>query len=177
MSQCYVGEIRQFAFPRIPTGWFACDGSLKPISEYEVLFMLLGTTYGGDGQNTFGVPDLRGRLPLHQGQGPGLTARIIGETGGSEQVTLTTAQIPQHTHTYFATNATATAATPGPTLVLGAATNSDNMYATSATGATPTVLSDVACGLRGNNLPHDNAMPTLAVSFCIAYEGVYPTQQ
>ncbi|MGK5049960.1 phage tail protein [Janthinobacterium sp. RB2P8] len=177
MSQCYVGEIRQFAFPRIPTGWFACDGSLKPIAEYEVLFMLIGTTYGGDGQVTFGVPDLRGQLPLHQGQGPGLTARILGESGGSEQVTLTTAQIPQHIHTYFATNATATAATPGPTLALGAATNSDNMYATSATGALPSVLSGVACGLRGSNLPHDNVMPTVAVSFCIAYEGVFPTQQ
>lgn len=177
MSDCYVGEIRQFAFPRIPTGWFACDGSLKPISEYQVLFMLIGTTYGGDGVNTFAVPDLRGQLPLHQGQGTGLTPRIIGSTGGSEQVTLTTDQIPQHTHTFFATNATANAATPGPTLALGAATNSDNMYATSATGTTPTVMSGVACGLAGANLPHENRMPTLAVSFCIAWQGVFPSQQ
>lgn len=177
MSDCYVGEIRQFAFPRIPTGWFACDGSLKSIAEYEVLFMLLGTTYGGDGQNTFGVPDLRGQLPLHQGQGGGLTMRVIGAAGGNEQVTLTTAEIPQHTHTYYAINTTANAATPGPTLGLGAATDGDNMYATSATGAVPAGLSGAACGNAGNNQPHENCMPTLSVSFCIAWAGVFPSQQ
>ncbi|WP_215410273.1 tail fiber protein [Janthinobacterium sp. JC611] len=177
MSDCYVGEIRQFAFSRVPNGWFACDGSLKSIADYQVLFVLLGTTYGGDGQNTFGLPDLRGQLPLHQGQGTGLTNRVIGAYGGSETVTLTTATIPQHTHTYYATNTTADVATPGPTLALGAATGGDNMYATSAAGSVPLVLSTAACGSAGGNLPHENCMPTMAVSFCIAWQGIFPTQQ
>ncbi|MEG1117467.1 MAG: tail fiber protein, partial [Janthinobacterium sp.] len=112
MSTPYVGEIRLFSFPRIPTGWFACDGSLKPISEYEVLYILLGTTYGGDGVNTFGVPDLRGQVPLHQGTGPGLTPRVMGQKGGSETVTLLQTQLPAHTHVVSALSSLATVNTP-----------------------------------------------------------------
>ena len=175
MASPFIGEIQIFGFNFPPAGWALCNGATLPLQQYTTLFALIGTTYGGDGQTTFGVPDLRGQLPLHQGQGPGLTARILGESGGSEQVTLTTAQIPQHTHAYFATNATATAATPGPTLALGAATNGDNMYATSGTGAVPAALSSVACGNMGGNQPHENCMPTLAVSFCIAWQGVFPS--
>lgn len=100
MTTPYVGEIRLFAFPRIPTGWFACDGSLKPIANNEVLFTLLGTTYGGDGVNTFAVPDLRGQVPLHMGTGPGLTNRPIGQRSGSESVTLLATQLPSHTHPF-----------------------------------------------------------------------------
>ena len=100
MSAPYIGEIRLFSFPRIPTGWFACDGSLKPIAEYEVLYALLGTTFGGNGINTFGVPDLRGRVPVDMGRGTGLTPRIIGESSGSENVTLLTLNLPSHSHTF-----------------------------------------------------------------------------
>ena len=177
MSTPYVGEIRLFGFPRIPNGWFACDGSLKPISEYETLFVLLGTTYGGDGVQTFAVPDLRGQLPLHQGNGQGLSPRVIGEASGTESVTLLTAQIPSHSHTLTVTSNAASAGTPGGALLPGALTaGSDTMYATDTTGAASVTLAATAVGQQGNSLPHDNTMPTLTVSYCIAWAGVFPSQ-
>src|ERR1700749_2572272 len=102
MAQPYVGEIRMFAGNFAPAGWMFCAGQLLPISEYETLFNLIGTTYGGDGQSTFGLPDLRGRLPIHMGQGVGLSTRFLSETGGVETVTLTLQQLPQHNHSLFA---------------------------------------------------------------------------
>ena len=119
MTTPYVGEIRLFSFPRIPSGWFACDGSLKPISEYEVLFVLLGTTYGGDGVTTFAVPDLRGQVPLHMGTGPGLTNRPIGQRSGSESVTLLPTQLPLHTHPFSVNSTLATSNVPAVTAALG----------------------------------------------------------
>src|ERR1700754_4966181 len=98
MSDPFVGEIRMFGFSRTPIGWFACDGSLRSIAQYEVLYTLLGTTYGGDGVNTFALPNLSGRAPVHQGTGPNLTTRIMGQIGGSETVSLTLNQLPAHTH-------------------------------------------------------------------------------
>src|SRR6187399_274642 len=98
MAQPYVGEIRMFAGNFAPAGWMFCEGQLLPISEYETLFNLIGTTYGGDGQSTFALPDMRGRLPIHQGQGSGLSNYTLAQNGGVEQVTLTVNQIPQHTH-------------------------------------------------------------------------------
>src|SRR5436305_1749964 len=109
MSEPYVGEIRMVGFNFAPVGWQFCDGSLLPISEYETLFNLIGTTYGGDGQNTFAVPSISGRLPVHMGQGPGLPSnRTLGELGGLEQVTLTLTQLPAHTHPLLTSNS------PGP---------------------------------------------------------------
>lgn len=175
MSTPYVGEIRLFGFPRIPTGWFACDGSLKPIAENEVLFALLGTTYGGDGQNTFGLPDLRGQLPMHQGRGAGLTPRIIGEACGSEQVTLVSNQLPAHNHLLLVTTSAANATAVGNTVQPGALAT-DTMYVTDLAGATPQLVDAKSVSPSGGNQPHDNLMPTQTVSFCIAWAGIFPSQ-
>ena len=176
MSTPYVGEIRLFGFSRIPNGWFSCDGSLKSIAEYQVLFVLLGTTYGGDGVQTFAVPDLRGQLPLHQGTGQGLTQRVIGQSGGTENVTLIGNQMPTHTHAATVTSGNASTTTPGNQLQPAALTNSDTMYATDATGAASFALTNAAVGMQGGSLPHDNTMPTLTTSHCIAWAGIFPSQ-
>jgi len=176
MSTPYVGEIRLFGFPRVPTGWFACDGSLQQISEYEVLFTLLGTTYGGDGVQTFGLPDMRGQVPLHQGTGPGLSPRVIGQQGGSESVTLLSGSMPAHSHPYAVATAIATATAPASSVQLGAAAGGDKMYTTSLAGLTPFVMTPAAISNTGGSLPHDNTMPTLTVSFCIAWAGIFPSQ-
>ncbi|PHV23868.1 MULTISPECIES: phage tail protein [Janthinobacterium] len=177
MTTPYVGEIRLFAFPRIPTGWFACDGSLKPIANNEVLFTLLGTTYGGDGVNTFAVPDLRGQVPLHMGTGPGLTNRPIGQRSGSESVTLLATQLPSHTHPFNVNSTLATANVPANNLLLTAPSNNDKMYTSNLTGLTAYALATTATGTTGGNLPHENTMPTLTASFCIAWAGIFPSQQ
>ncbi|MEJ5027687.1 MULTISPECIES: phage tail protein [unclassified Comamonas] len=174
MSTPYVGEIRMFGFGRVPNGWFACDGSLQSIAEYEVLYTLLGTTYGGDGMSTFAVPDLRGRLPIHQGSGPGLSPRVIGQTVGTETVTLLASQMPAHTHAVGVSTAAATSQTPASDKVL-AAISGDALYATEVAGD-PIATYPQAVTAAGGNEPHDNAMPTLAVSFCIAWAGIFPSQ-
>ncbi|TWQ48673.1 phage tail protein, partial [Xanthomonas vasicola] len=112
MGTPFIGEIRMFGFGRTPQGWQACDGSLLQISEYEPLYVLLGTAYGGNGSSTFAVPDLRGRLPIHQGQGPALSNYVLAQSAGTETVTLTSLQMPAHTHTAQATTAAATAPAP-----------------------------------------------------------------
>ena len=177
MSQPYIGEIRMFAFGTrgAPNGWQACDGSLLPISQYDALFALIGTTYGGDGQTTFAVPDLRGRIPIHQGTGPGLSNYVIGQMAGTETVTLLSTQMPAHTHTAVATTAAATTGTPGTGVLLGAVSG-QTMYATDITGATAFTLSPQATGPAGGSQPHDNTMPTLVVQYCISLFGIYPTQ-
>lgn len=175
MSTPFVGEIRLFGFSRIPDGWFACDGSLQPISQYDVLFALIGTTYGGDGQSTFGVPDLRGQVPIHQGTGNGLTTRVLGQNGGNESVTLLTNNLPAHTHAYSTTTATAGASAPSSNALLGAL-STDKMYATDLTGATAFALASSAVTISGNSIPHENTMPTLTASYCIAWTGIFPSQ-
>lgn len=175
MSTPFVGEIRLFSFSRVPRGWFSCDGSLQPIAESEVLFALLGTTYGGDGQSTFGLPDLRGRVPLHNGRGPGLTPRVIGESGGSESVTLVAGQLPAHTHLLGATGTAASATTPAATLCLGGI-SPDTMYVSDLSGATPLAMAAASVTSAGGSQPHDNLMPTLTVQYCIAWAGVFPSQ-
>ena len=176
MSTPYVGEIRLFAFPRIPTGWLACDGSTQPISDYEVLYTLLGTTYGGNGVSTFGLPDMRGQVPLHQGTGNGLTPRVLGQSGGSETVTLLQSAIPSHTHPYNVTSTVGNATAPSTNVQLGTPAGADKMYTTSITGLTPFEMSNSSTTSTGGSQPHDNTMPTLTVSFCIAYAGVFPSQ-
>lgn len=176
MSTPYVGEIRLFSFPRVPVGWLACDGSMQPISEYDVLFTLLGTTFGGDGATTFCVPDLRGRVPLHQGTGSGLSSRVMGELDGTESVTLISNQLPAHTHTANATKNSASATVPSQNVIPGALTTTDTMYATDLTGASAFTLAANAVSTQGGNQPHDNTMPTLTVSYCIAYQGIFPSQ-
>jgi microcystin-dependent protein len=175
MSTPYIGEIRMFGFGRTPQGWQGCDGSLLPISQYDALFALIGTIYGGDGQTTFGVPDLRGRLPLHQGQGPGLTNRVIGEKSGTETVTVLPTQMPAHTHPLVATSAAASALTPGNTLLPGAVSG-DTFYVSDITGATTLAMSAQSTSIAGGSQPHENCMPTLTVQFCIATQGIFPSQ-
>ena len=175
MSDPFIGEIRLLGFSRVPSGWLPCDGSLQPISDWDALFALIGTAYGGDGQTTFAMPDLRGRIPLHNGTGPGLTPRTIGGTSGSESVALTSVQMPNHSHSITATTATANATAPGPALSLGALSG-DTMYLSDTNGATPVTMSSQSTSLPGGNLPHDNLMPTLTVQYCIAAVGLFPQQ-
>ena len=175
MTTPFVGEIRMFGFSRVPNGWFACDGSLYPISQYDVLYTLLGTTYGGDGVNTFAVPSLSGRVPIHQGAGSGLSRYVLGQYSGSETVTLVPQQMPQHNHSMTATTSSAGAKAVNMTVELGAITN-DTMYVTDITGATPYVTAPQSTQPAGGNSPHDNTMPTLTVQFCIAWSGIFPSQ-
>lgn len=177
MSTPYIGEIRMFGFGTrgAPTGWQACDGSLLPISEYDALFALIGTTYGGDGQTTFAVPDLRGRLPIHQGMGPGLSNYVLGQRAGTETVTLLPTQMPAHNHIAVATSATATTGTPSTSVIPGTV-NADTMYISDITGLSPFTLAPQSSTLAGGSQPHENCMPTLTVQFCIATFGIFPSQ-
>lgn len=174
----YIGTIMLFAFPRIPTGWAACDGSLLPIAEYDTLFSLIGTTYGGDGIQTFALPDLRGRVPIHQGTGPGLTPRVIGEVGGTEMVTILPTSMPSHGHALTASSSNPPAggtATPGPNVGFGVGVGI-SPYATSISGGVSELMAPSTITGVGGNQPHDNMMPTLVGSYCIALYGIYPTQ-
>jgi microcystin-dependent protein len=173
MSDPYIGEIRMFAGNYAPQGWALCNGTLQSISENEALFALIGTTYGGDGQSTFALPDMRGRLPLHQGTGPGLTARVMGQAFGSEMVTLAATQMPSHTHTLVASSADATASVP--TGAIPAGQPNDTMYLSSPT-ASPSSMSASALQPDGGSQPHDNTMPFLCVNFIISLFGIFPQQ-
>ncbi|MFC0155815.1 phage tail protein [Xanthomonas dyei] len=174
MSTPFIGEIRMFGFGRTPQGWQACDGSLLQISEYETLYVLLGTVYGGNGTDTFGVPDLRGRVPIHQGQGPGLNNYVLAQRSGTETVTLIDLQIPAHTHTAQATTSAATATASAG--LLPAAVNGSMFYASDVNGATTLAMSAQSTSFAGGNQPHDNLMPTLTVQYCIATTGIFPQQ-
>jgi microcystin-dependent protein len=165
MSQPYIGEIRMFAGNFAPAGWAFCDGSLLAIPENDALFNLIGTTYGGDGQSTFALPDLRSRVPIHQGSG-----FILAQTGGEEQVTLTVNQIPAHTHVPQANSATGAQTSPA-----------GNVWASSAnfpySPNTPSAAMDpAAVGSSGGSQPHDNMAPFVVVSFIISLFGIFPSQ-
>jgi microcystin-dependent protein len=166
MAQPYVGEIRMFAGNFAPAGWMFCEGQLLPISENETLFQLIGTTYGGDGQSTFALPDLRGRLPLHQGNG-----FILAETGGAEEITLTVNQIPAHTHPMLASTQNGSQNNPG-----------GNVIAASAGSVFPYIadppsvnMSPAAIGPVGGSQPHTNFQPYLCVDFIISLFGLFPS--
>lgn len=167
MAQPYVGEIRMFAGNFAPAGWMFCEGQLLPISENETLFQLIGTTYGGDGQSTFALPDLRGRIPLHQGNG-----FILAETGGAEEITLTVSQIPSHTHPQLASLNNASTNSP-ENQVLGRLT----VFGVSAYGtdAPKQNLSPNAVGSVGGSQPHNNFQPYLCVDFIISLFGIFPS--
>lgn len=167
MSQPFVGEIRIFAGNFAPIGWLFCDGSLLPISEYETLFQLIGTTYGGDGQSTFRLPDLRGRVPIHFGQAGGLSNRQIGESGGTPEVTLTSAQLPAHTHQILA--ASSGTRTTAPAGALPAAGEAD-LYAGNAADAQQQALLGA-----GGGQPHANEQPVLGLNFIISLFGIFPS--
>lgn len=177
MSQPYIGEIRIFAGNFPPAGWAFCDGQLLSISENDTLFNLIGTTYGGDGQETFGVPDLRGRVPTHQGSNGGQTY-IIGEMAGVETVTLTTNQIPQHTHALIATATPASVDKPsGQSIFADMGPTGVNLNAfIPYDGTTQVTMSTASVTPVGGNQPHENMQPYLGLNFIISLFGVYPSQ-
>ncbi len=174
MADPFVAEIRIFPFNFAPRGWAFCDGQLLPLSQNTALFSLLGTTYGGDGKSTFALPNLQGSAPMHPGQGPGLSLHDLGETGGSETVTLLLSEIPAHAHTVGrAVAATGNSMTPVNSIwaQAGSARAAVNSYAPGPpTGA---MKSDVIQPTGGDQ-PHNNMQPYLTLNFCIALQGVFP---
>ena len=170
MAQPYVGEIRMFGGNFAPAGWAFCSGQLLPISENETLFNLIGTTYGGDGLSTFALPDLQGRLPMHMGSGAGLSNRTLAENGGAEQITLTTQQIPAHTH--VPQGDTNSGTSDDPTARVWASSSAIQFIA----GPTNTTMNNSIMGNTGGSQPHNNMSPFLAVSFIISLFGIFPSQ-
>lgn len=169
MAQPYIGEIRVVTFSFAPVNWAFCDGSLQSISQNITLYQLIGTTYGGDGTNTFALPNLRSRTPIHAGTLNG-NNYTVGQAAGEENVTVTTSQLPQHTHILSASTNTGTVNSPKGNIW---ASSSQLPYA----DKTPTVaMSPAAVGNAGNSLPHDNLSPYLAINFIIALNGIYPSQ-
>lgn len=166
MAQPYVGEIRMFGGNFNPAGWWFCDGTLLPIAQYETLFQLIGTTYGGDGETTFAVPDLRGRVPIHQGN-----SFTVGETGGAEEITLTVNQIPGHPHAMLASLNNAGLATVAGNIVgqVGATQIYREVPAASPMAAQ-------ACTSTGGSQPHTNFQPYLCITFIISLFGIFPSQ-
>jgi microcystin-dependent protein len=168
MAQPYVGEVRMFAGNFAPAGWMFCEGQLLPISEYETLFNLIGTTYGGDGQSTFGLPDLRGRIPVHMGGG-----FTLAQAGGSEEVTLTLQQIPAHAHALLATSNFSSTAAPQGMVAAAASVANVSAYGTDAPSSpvSPSSVSAV-----GGSQPHNNFQPYLCIDFIISLFGIFPSQ-
>jgi microcystin-dependent protein len=167
----FVAEIRIFPFNFPPKGWAWCDGQLMPISQNTALFSLLGTTYGGDGKSTFALPDLQGRGPMHPGQGPGLSLHDLGESGGTETVTLLESEIPSHGHGLMASQRAGDNGNPAGLYL--AATTSGNVYQTNA-AQNMTALAPQALGVAGGSTPHNNMQPYLTFYFNIALQGVFP---
>jgi len=177
MSDPYVGEIRMFGGNFAPVGWAFCAGQLMPISEYDTLFALVGTTYGGDGQQTFGLPDLRGRVPQHQGTLGG-TTYVLGQKAGSEQVTITTGTMAAHNHLLASTGTAGTTNVPSSATILADEGPADAVVKAYLPYASTNqvTLRNTAIGPAGGSQPHENMQPYLAVSFIISLYGIFPTQ-
>ncbi len=172
MADPFVAEIRIFPFNFAPRGWAWCDGQLLPLSQNTALFSLLGTTYGGNGTSNFALPDMQGRASMQPGQGPGLSLHDLGETGGSETVTLLESEIPSHGHGVNVANEGATLNTTGGNLMARPFGRGNNLYTTANTGLV--AMNANACAPTGGDQPHNNLMPYLTLKFCIALQGVYP---
>lgn len=178
MADPYVGEIRAFGFNFAPVRWLLCNGTLLPVRQYQALFTLIGATYGGDGTTTFAVPDFRGRTPVSQGTGPGLTPRVTGEAFGNESVTLLTTEMPSHTHpvtAYLQGTAAKRSAQPVAGYALGSSTKAPSFLGATPPPTPDTFMSPNAIGAAGGSLPHENRQPYLALNFCICFEGVFPS--
>src|SRR5438876_599539 len=166
----FVAKIRIFPFNFAPRGWAFCDGQILPISQNTALFSLLGTTYGGDGKSNFALPNMQGNAPMHPGQGPGLSLHDLGETGGSETVTLLESEIPAHSHAMTAATTSANSKSPAGNVLARA--GGGNVY---MPAGNPLVsMSDQALAPAGGDQPHNNLMPYLTLNFCIALQGVFP---
>ena len=172
MSDPFVGEIRMFGGNFAPVNWAYCNGALIAISQNEVLYTLIGTTYGGDGVNTFGLPDLRGRTPVHQGTGLGLSTCVLGQLAGSESVTLTPAQYPAHTHAFSASTDVGSVHGPGGDVLAGSATIKAYTDSAPNVSLNPAALAPSGGGAQ----PHDNMQPFLCISFIICLYGIFPSQ-
>jgi len=173
MADPFVAEIRIFPFNFAPKGWAFCNGQLLPISQNTALFSLLGTTYGGDGKSTFALPNMEGNAPMHPGQGPGLSLHDLGETGGSETVSLLESEIPSHSHSWQASNSDGIAQSPVANL-LAVGVGGISLYAPPPSPGSLTPLSPNALAPAGGDQPHNNMQPYLTLSFCIALQGVFP---
>ena len=171
MAQPYVGEIRMFGGNFPPVGWMFCDGQLLPISENETLFQLIGTTYGGDGESTFALPNLQSRIPIHMGTGPDGTTYVLAEAAGVESVTLTTQQIPNHTHPLLASADPANTLNPANNVLAGTATATPYFNINPATPLSPQAVTP-----QGGSQPHENTQPFLCVNFIISLFGIFPSQ-
>jgi microcystin-dependent protein len=167
MSEPFLGEIRIFGFNFAPRGWAFCNGQILSIAQNTALFSLLGTTYGGNGQTTFALPNLQSRVPVHFGQGPGLSSYALGQQAGTESVTLLVTQLPQHNHTVGASTQSDITGNPTGNVPAGGAS-----YDTTANAA----MSSTMIGQTGGNQPHENLQPYLALNFCIALAGIFPSR-
>src|SRR5262249_54249293 len=179
MAEPYIGEIRCFGFSFATFNWARCDGQLLSIANFNALFSILGTTYGGDGQTTFALPNLQGRIPMHWGNGPGGFNTAIGESQGVEQVTLIAGQMPVHNHTINAASAASgggviSTNVPGPTALIGPSAP-DGVY-NKAPPAIDAPFSPKAISIAGGSLPHENRQPFLVLNFCIALNGLFPSR-
>lgn len=172
MADPFVAEIRIFPFNFAPKGWAWCDGQLLPLSQNTALFSLLGTTYGGNGKSNFALPDLQGRVPMHPGQGPGLSLHDLGESGGSETVSLLESELPSHSHSISAGTSPSTTHTPATGIALSRSSGGmayQNMTQTNRVNLAPETLLP-----QGGHSPHNNMQPYLTCYFCIALQGVFP---
>lgn len=170
-TEPYIGQVMLFAGNYAPEGWAFCDGTLMSINQYTALFSLIGTYYGGDGQTTFALPDLRGRAPLHFGQGPGLSSYSLGENGGAEMVTLFASQMPAHSHAVMGFAGGGTSAEPASNVW---ASGPASLYAAGA--AADGILNPTVISPSGGSQPHDNMPPFLTLNYCIALEGIFPSR-
>lgn len=175
VAEPFIGQIIAVGFNFVPDSWLACDGTLQPISQYDSLFSLIGTTYGGDGQQTFAVPNMNGRAPASQGQKPGGSSYVIGEVLGSESVTLLSNQVGAHNHLFLASSLTGTTPTPGPTESL--AVNAQSAAFLYAPVGANQVMSPQAIGATGQNQPHENRQPFQVLNYIICWAGIYPPRQ
>lgn len=172
MAQPFIGQILAVGFNFVPRGWLACNGQLVSISQYDVLFSLIGTTYGGDGSTTFGLPDLRGRTPVNSGQGPHTSTYVMGQLTGAESVTLLANQVGSHAHPLLASAKPGTTNTPGPSEALSVNPQTAAFLYNPPPADVP--MSGNAIGLAGGSQPHENRQPFLAINYIICAEGVYP---
>jgi microcystin-dependent protein len=170
----FVAEIRIFPFNFAPKGWALCDGQLLPLSQNTALFSLLGTTYGGDGKSTFALPNMQGNAPMHAGQGPGLSLYDLGETGGSDTVTLLESEIPAHTHGMMSAPTIVAADSNIPTSNSMGKSSQGNAYGAYNAANVVQMLPNTALAPAGGSLPHNNMQPYLTLNFCIAMQGVFP---
>lgn len=175
MSEPFLAEVRIVGFDFAPRGWAFCDGQILPINQNQSLYSLLGTTYGGDGRTSFALPDLRGRVPIHVGRSNGGQEHTLGQKSGEETHTLSVNEIPQHSHALDAVNETAGAANPAGNFLARPVSALGSVYSDASTGAN-TNLNDNSVGRVGGSQAHDNMQPYIAVNFCIALQGLFPSR-